>query len=67
METYLPPSAGVKAGVATLMTGFNDINGTPAVCHDVDVLRGRWSFDGAIVSDWGAIRQLKNQGFRQIR
>ncbi len=66
-ETYLPPfEAGVKAGVATLMTGFNDINGTPAVCHEYlikDVLRSRWNFDGAIVSDWGAIRQLKNQGF----
>ena len=66
-ETYLPPfEAGVKAGVATLMTGFNDINGTPVVCHEYlikDVLRGKWSFDGAIVSDWAAIRQLKNQGF----
>ena len=44
-ETYLPPfEAGVKAGVTTLMTGFNDINGTPAVYHEYlikDVLRGK--------------------------
>ena len=66
-ETYLPPfKAGVDAGVATVMSGFNDINGVPAVCNTFylkDVLRKRWGFDGAVVSDWGAIQQLKNQGF----
>ena len=31
----LPPyETGVKAGAATIMSGFNDINGTPAVCND---------------------------------
>ena len=66
-ETYLPPfKSGVDAGVATLMTSFNDINGIPAVCHSFlikDVLKNKWGFDGAVVSDWGAIRQLKNQGY----
>ena len=66
-ETYLPPfKTGVDAGVATIMTSFNDINGIPAVCNSYlikEVLKNKWSFDGAIVSDWGAIRQLKNQGY----
>ena len=66
-ETYLPPfKTGVDAGVATIMTSFNDINGIPAVCNSYlikEVLKNKWGFDGAIVSDWGAIRQLKNQGY----
>ena len=66
-EIYLPPyEAGVQAGAATIMSGFNDINGTPAVCNDFymnEVLRGKWGFEGLVVSDWAAIRQLKNQGF----
>ena len=66
-ETYLPPfKTGVDAGVATIMTSFNDINGIPAVCNSYlikEVLKKKWGFDGAIVSDWGAIRQLKNQGY----
>lgn len=66
-ETYLPPfKTGVDAGVATIMTSFNDINGVPAVCNSYlinDILKDQWGFDGAIVSDWGAIRQLKNQGY----
>ena len=66
-ETYLPPfKTGVDVGVATIMTSFNDINGIPAVCNSYlikEVLKKKWGFDGAIVSDWGAIRQLKNQGY----
>lgn len=66
-ETYLPPYlAGINAGAATIMSGFNDINGVPAVCNDFylnQILRKKWGFDGVVVSDWNAIRQLKNQGF----
>ncbi len=66
-DTYLPPyKAGIEEGAATIMSGFNDINGIPAVCHQfylTEVLRNRWGFDGVVVSDWAAIRQLKNQGF----
>ena len=66
-ETYFPPfEAGVRAGVASVMSGFNDINGIPAVCNSFtlkEVLRKKWGFDGVVVSDWNAIRQLKNQGF----
>lgn len=70
-EWYLPPfKAGVDAGAATIMSSFNDINGVPAVCNEFylnEVLRNRWKFDGAVVSDWNAILQLKNQGFSKDR
>ncbi len=65
-DTYLPPyEAGVKAGAATLMSSFNDISGVPGSANRytmTDILKDKWRHDGFIVSDWGAIEQLKNQG-----
>ncbi len=65
-DTYLPPyEAGVKAGAATLMSSFNDISGVPGSANRhtmTDILKNKWKHDGFIVSDWGAIEQLKNQG-----
>ena len=65
-DTYLPPyEAGVKAGAATLMSSFNDISGVPGSANPytmTEILKNRWRHDGFIVSDWGAIEQLKNQG-----
>jgi beta-glucosidase len=65
-ETYLPPyEAAVKAGVVFVMSSFNDIGGTPSHASDWlldDVLRDRWSFKGAVVSDWGGIGELIPHG-----
>lgn len=65
-ETYFPPfRAAVDAGVATFMTSFNDLNGTPATANPFvlrDVLRDEWGFDGAVVSDYTAFRELINHG-----
>lgn len=65
-DTYLLPyEMGVKAGAATLMSSFNDISGVPGSANPyimTEVLKNRWRHDGFIVSDWGAIEQLKNQG-----
>ncbi len=65
-DTYMPPyEAGVKAGAATLMSSFNDISGTPGTANHYilrDILKGRWKHDGFVVSDWGAIEQLRPQG-----
>ena len=65
-DTYLPPyEMGVKAGAATLMSSFNDISGIPGSANRytmTEILKERWGHDGFIVSDWGAIEQLKNQG-----
>jgi beta-glucosidase len=65
-DTYMPPyEAGVRAGAATLMSSFNDISGTPGTANHYilrDILKGRWKHDGFVVSDWGAIEQLRPQG-----
>jgi beta-glucosidase len=70
-ETYLVPyEACVKAGAATLMSAFNDISGIPASANSYilnDILKGRWKHDGFVVSDWGAIDQLIDQGFAANR
>jgi beta-glucosidase len=63
-QVYLKPyQAAVDAGVATVMTSFNSINGVPATANPftlTQILRKEWRFDGLVVSDWGAVAELKN-------
>lgn len=65
-NVYLPAfEAAVEAGVATLMTGFNDLGGTPTTSTK-DLING-WlksdkGFDGMVVSDWGSIADLEYFG-----
>ena len=70
-ETFMPPyEAGVKAGAATLMSGFNDISGVPASANYytlTEVLKKRWKHDGFVVSDWGSVDNLIAQGFAKDR
>lgn len=65
-DTYFPPfKAGVEAGACTLMSSFNTISGIPASANHytmTEVLKEMWGFDGFIVSDWDAIKQLISQG-----
>lgn len=65
-ETYLPPyESCIKAGAATVMSAFNDLNGCPATANHyllTEVLRDKWNFGGFVVSDWNAVEQLLNQG-----
>lgn len=65
-DTYLPPyEAGIRAGAATVMSCFNDISGTPGSANTyilTEILKERWGHDGFVVSDWGAIQQLRSQG-----
>ncbi|WP_374462204.1 beta-glucosidase BglX [Chryseobacterium taeanense] len=66
-ETYLPPfKAAAEAGVATFMNSFNDINGIPATANKYilrDLLKGKWNFQGFVVSDWGSIGEMVNHGY----
>lgn len=66
-NTYLfPYKMCVDAGAVSLMSAFNDISGIPASANKytlTDVLRDEWGFDGLVVSDWGAVQQLINQGY----
>ena len=65
-EIYLPPfHAAVDAGVGTLMSAFNDLNGVPTSANPftlTKVLRGEWRFDGFVVSDYNSVKELINHG-----
>ena len=63
----LPPfKAAVNAGVKTFMNSFNELNGIPATADAYlqrDILKGDWSFDGFVVSDWGSIKEMIDHGY----
>src|SRR5271155_2297970 len=65
-QVYLPPyQAAVNAGAATVMSAFNPLNGVPATADPftlTKILRQEWNFDGFVVSDFGAVRELINHG-----
>jgi beta-glucosidase len=66
-EVYLPPfKAAVDAGVATLMSAFNDINGVPASGNRftlTKILRDEWGFDGFVVSDYTSVEEMIAHGY----
>ena len=68
-NVYLRPfNAAVDAGVVTLMASFSDLNGVPATGNEFlmrQVLRGEWSFDGFVVSDYNSVHQLAMHGFTE--
>jgi beta-glucosidase len=63
----LPPfKAANDAGVRTYMNSFNILNGVPATGSSFlqrDILKGKWKFDGFVVSDWASVREMVNHGF----
>jgi beta-glucosidase len=65
-EIYFPPfKAALDAGVGTLMSSFNAINGVPASANAftlTKVLRQEWKFDGFVVSDYTSVKELINHG-----
>ena len=66
-EVHLAPfQACVDAGVATLMSAFNDIDGVPASGNHwlmTDLLRGQWKFRGMVVGDYTADEELIAHGY----
>lgn len=65
-EIYLPPfRSTVDAGVATVMTSFNELDGIPATGSEyllTDILRGEWGFDGFVVTDYTSINEMVPHG-----
>lgn len=65
-DVVLPPfKAAAKAGAATFMCSFNEINDEPTNASSRllrDILRCEWGWDGMMVSDWGSIMQMIAQG-----
>lgn len=66
-NVYLRPyRAAVKAGTATVMSAYMDLNSVPATGNQwlmQDVLRKDWGFEGFVVSDWEAVKNLSTHGF----
>lgn len=65
-ELHLPGfAAALRAGVATLMPAFTDLNGVPMTAHLPllrDWLRGEMGWDGVIISDYNAIAEMIKHG-----
>lgn len=63
---YLNPyKASVDAGCGSVMTSFNLVNGTHATADDRlinGVLRGKWGFDGLIVTDYNSLPEVATLG-----
>ncbi|CAH1001170.1 Beta-xylosidase [Neolewinella maritima] len=68
---YLPPyQAAVDAGVASVMTSFNDVEGIPASGNKwllTELLRDAWGFEGFVVSDYTSINEMSNHGLGDLQ
>ncbi len=68
---YLPPyKAAVEAGVATVMSSFNTIDGIPATGNKwllTELLRKQWGFKGMVVSDYTSINEMSNHGLGDLQ
>ena len=66
-NTYFPPfKAAVDAGAGNVMTAYMDLNGVPASGNHwlfTEVLRDTWGFEGFVVSDANAVRNLVTHHF----
>ncbi|WP_439330223.1 beta-glucosidase BglX [Gilliamella intestini] len=64
-EYLVPYKAAIDAGSRVVMVSLVSVNGIPATANHwllTEVLRNQWHFDGVVVSDHGAIRELINHG-----
>lgn len=66
-NVYFPPfRAALAAGAGNVMTAYMDLNGVPATGNPwllTEVLRDTFGFDGFVVSDANAVRNLVTHGF----
>lgn len=65
-ENYLPSyQAAIAAGAKLVMTSFNTVEGVPATGNKWlfrKVLREEFGFEGTVISDWGAVKELIPHG-----
>jgi beta-glucosidase len=59
-ELYLPgfKAAVMEAGVNTIMGAYNKFRGQYSTHNEYlinKILKGEWNFQGAVISDWGAV------------
>ena len=70
-NVYLAPYKGaVEAGVGSVMSSFNTINGVPATADKwllTDLLRNEWGFTGFVVTDYNSIGEMKTHGVADLK
>ena len=68
---YLPPyKAAVEAGVASIMSSFNVVDGVPATGNHwllTDLLKRQWGFKGLVVSDYTSLSEMINHGMGDLQ
>lgn len=67
---YLPPyKAAVDAGVGSIMSSFNVVDGLPATANKwllTDLLRNQWGFNGFVVSDYTSVNEMEAHGIGDL-
>lgn len=63
-EIYLPgfKAAAIEGEAWSFMGGYNLFRGEHASYNPIlmnDILKGEWNWDGAVISDWGAVHDTK--------
>lgn len=68
---YLPPyKAAVDAGVGSVMSSFNEIDGIPATGNRwllTNLLRNQWGFKGFVVSDYTSVNEMIAHGVGDLQ
>lgn len=67
---YFPPyKAAVEAGVGSVMSSFNLVDGEHATANHwllTEVLRDEWKFNGFVVTDYGSIGEMRSHGLGDL-
>ena len=70
-QYYLPPyKAAVDAGVGSVMSSFNEIDGIPATGNEwllTELLRKQWKFKGLVVSDYTSVNEMTAHGMGDLQ
>ena len=70
-EYYLPPyRAAIAAGAGSVMTSFNEVDALPATGNHwllTDLLRDQWGFDGFVVTDYTAVKEMSQHGMGDLK
>lgn len=69
-EYFAPYRAAVEAGVGSVMSSFNIVDGIPATANKwllTDVLRDEWGFQGLLVTDYNSIAEMAIHGVAPLK
>ena len=69
-EYLAPYKAAVDAGVGSVMSSFNIVDGIPATANKwllTDLLRDEWGFGGLLVTDYNSIAEISSHGVAPLK